>query len=1053
MFLKKFNNGKIKVSIPLLGIARADKNRWAENAHICDFSACGKPRNGRLFQKLFCNAVKCKQRFSNNNSLKQKEIYQKQPAFSLVEMESVSRVFWVTAAMSRRNGTVRWRRRMEGLLRPDTHRSLLRKPAFSLVEMLMALLVASLLLAALAPVMTKKFNENVVVSGGIGNADLKQKTQEIEFNSDDCSDIKVDGDGSTYCEGTFEVPRKFKGGNIKVTVISAGGGGGVAPTSGYTEYTTAGSTNTFTVPSMTGNIEATLISGGAGGGAGGVNKVLKEFTTVGNNTFTVPEALKNRPAIVDMCGAGGQGGYACGNACWDFKGQYQGAGGGGSGGYYQNKYIKFPGDTSVQVYVGGTRGTPQVFWDSAMYSLTRVDFSKGNGANAEDGSGGAGGGTSNPNVQGRIGGKGGHSAGGEGGAYLGDCGLVGGGGGGGGASRLCTSGQSCYLYVGGGGGGGGEGMRKMNGSSIQATLSGGGGGGGGGTGLGGNGGGSNEMDYGCHSYGGNGGKPGGNGGGQSGCNNANPATSGAGGNSPLSKYPNNCAGGHGEGYNNSFNSRSYSNYWNATNPRPAKNGIVAITYLDYGPGGSGGGAGHIVPMQKAKVNQGESLSIKIGTGGSGGTAGTINSNSTITTPTIGQGSNTNITPMITSISRGSTNILMTPNGAGAGLYGGAPTGQSLGGGIGPFYGAAGWTTNGIPGSFGAIGAAGFGNTNGKTANNTSTVGANTYPNGSIGGDGGVVTTPFTNTCTPGSGGTKTSVNGTNATGYGCGGGGGFAFGRGGNGSGGYARISWNKYWDTASNSYRLAGVGAGGGGASGNVFTFSMNAKAGDMITFRIGKGGSGAYVSNNTLVNSKKGGDTMFGNIKVIGGNGGGSVSINPSYNPSNTINNTNNSPLINGLGGSIPNDKVCVVNSGSGIGSGGIGGSGGVSKDYTSDSKRCIRGNKGNDAVNTTGGKGGDMKAITVEIITYTKNAEGETIANSEKKTISGIGGEGGIQGDNSNGKDANSENKYGSGGGGAAIRDLGQVSSSSQTNITANPSKGGNGSNGKIFLEWWE
>ncbi len=915
----------------------------------------------------------------------------------------------------------------------------LRKPAFSLVEMLMALLVASLLLAALAPVMTKRFNENVVVSGGIGNADLKQKTQEIEFNSDDCSDIKVDGDGSTYCEGTFEVPRTFKGGNIKVTVISAGGGGGVAPTAGYTEYTTAGSTNTFTVPSMTGNIEATLISGGAGGGAGGVNKVLKEFTTVGNNTFTVPEALKNRPAIVDMCGAGGSGGAIANGPCWPTT-YYQGAGGGGSGGYYQNKFVTFPGDATLQVYVGrgGSGGSGMTSKDGSCFLGTNVcDLgSKGLGATAEDGSGGASGRTSNPYVLGRHGGSGGYLAGGGGGAGYGYCGNTGAGGGGGDASRLCTSGQSCYLYVGGGGGGGGEAVRLTQNGSLWASLSGGGGGGGGGTGLGGAGGASKEMDHGCTAFGGGGGKPGGNGGGQSGCNNANPATSGAGGNSPLAKYSGYCHGGHGQRY--SGGSRN-----------PA-NGIVAITYLDYGPGGSGGGAGHIVPIQKAKVNQGEALSIKIGTGGSGGTAGVINSSSTITTPTIGQGSNTNITPMITSISRGSTNILMTPNGAGFGLYGGAPTGQSLGAAIGPFYGALGRTTNGIPGSFASIGAAGFENTHGKTANNTSTIGANTYPNGSTGGDGGVVTTPFTGTCTPGRGGTKTSVNGTNGSGYGCGGGGGFAFGKGGNGSGGYARISWNKYWDTASNSYKMASLGAGGGGASGNVFTFSMSAKAGDMITFRIGKGGSGAYVNNNTLVNSKKGGDTVFGNIKVIGGNGGNSVSINPSYNVSNAINDTNNSPLINGLGGSIPSDNVCVVNSNSGS-SGGI--SGGVSKDYTSDNKRCIKGNKGNDAIGTSGGKGGDMKAITVEIITYTKNAEGETIANSEKKTISGIGGEGGIQGDNSNGKDANSENKYGSGGGGAAIRDLGQVSSSSQTNITANPSKGGNGSNGKIFLEWWE
>ena len=40
----------------------------------------------------------------------------------------------------------------------------------------------------------------------------------------------------------------------------------------------------------------------------------------------------------------------------------------------------------------------------------------------------------------------------------------------------------------------------------------------------------------------------------------------------------------------------------------------------------------------------------------------------------------------------------------------------------------------------------------------------------------------------------------------------------------------------------------------------------------------------------------------------------------------------------------------------------------------------------------------------------------------------------------------------GGGASIRDLGRVDSSSQSNITNNQTKGGNGANGKIILEWW-
>ncbi len=912
-------------------------------------------------------------------------------------------------------------------------------PAFSLVEMLMALLVASLLLAALAPVMTRRVSENVNVTGIGYNKELKQKTLELEFNSEDCSVIKTDSDGSEYCEGTFEVPVKFKGNAIKVTVIGAGGGGGTAPTAGYTEYTNAGSTKTFTVPAKTGNIEATLISGGAGGGGGGTKKVLKEFTTVGNNTFTIPEALKNKYALVDICGGGGRGGSIALNSCWSGSNIfYQGTGGGGSGGYYQNKYTRFPGDNTVQVYVGAAGGVPAIIWDSVMFSLTRTDFSKGNGASAEDGSGGAGGGTSNPYVQGRIGGKGGHSAGGSGGAYVGNCGLVGGGGGGGGASRLCSGGQSCYLYAGGGGGGGGEPIRIMKSPGvIAAALSGGGGGGGGGTGLGGNGGGSSEMDNGCVAYGGAGGKPGGNNGGQSGCNNANPATSGAGGNSPLSKYPNYCAGGYGEGYNNTYSDRKYRDMWHIAQPYPARNGIVAITYLDYGPGGSGGGAAHIVPVQNVKANSGESLSVKIGTGGSGGTAGIINSNSTITSPTVGQGSNTNITPMVTSISRGSSVILSTPNNANKGLYGGAPTGQILGASIAPYYGVAGFLTNGIPNSFGSVSVSGFGNTTGKTANNTLTVAANTYPDLSTGGDGGTITTPFTGTCTPGKGGTKTSVNGANASGYGCGGGGGFAFGKGGNGSGGYARISWNQYWDAANNAYKLAGIGAGGGGASGNIFTFNMDAKPGQMVTFRIGKGGKGAYVSSNNVINAQKGGDTLFGDIKAAGGAGGGNVSLNPSYNSAAAISNTNN-PLINGKGGKNASAKMCMA---------------GNSKDYSSDIKRCIKGSEGADGINTTGGKGGDLKAITVEVFTYTLNSDNETVGTGEKKIISGIGGDGGIQGDNSNGKDANTDNKYGSGGGGSAIRNLGQVSSSSQTNITSNPTKGGNGSNGKIFLEWWE
>ncbi len=107
-----------------------------------------------------------------------------------------------------------------------------RNLAFSLVEMLMALLVASLLLAALAPVMTKRMNENIHITGEFtqnGSSEIK----EISYgDSKYCNDIIRDTEGNElYCEGEYTVPQGFK--NITVTAIGAGGGGGTAPTAGY----------------------------------------------------------------------------------------------------------------------------------------------------------------------------------------------------------------------------------------------------------------------------------------------------------------------------------------------------------------------------------------------------------------------------------------------------------------------------------------------------------------------------------------------------------------------------------------------------------------------------------------------------------------------------------------------------------------------------------------------------------------------------------------------------------------------------------------------------
>ena len=177
------------------------------------------------------------------------------------------------------------------------------RPAFSLVEMLMALLVASLLLAALAPVITRKMDDSMTVSIEGTLPGKKTKTHTIEYGSAECSNVKTDTDGSQYCEGEFIVPVGYNG-DMKITVVGAGGGGGAAPSAGYKEYTTPGSTGTFTVPAMVNQIEATLVSGGAGGGAGGQILTNIDYLAPGEFTWNVPNVTKNKNILVTACGNG-----------------------------------------------------------------------------------------------------------------------------------------------------------------------------------------------------------------------------------------------------------------------------------------------------------------------------------------------------------------------------------------------------------------------------------------------------------------------------------------------------------------------------------------------------------------------------------------------------------------------------------------------------------------------------------------------------------------------------------------------------------------------------
>lgn len=136
---------------------------------------------------------------------------------------------------------------------------------FSLVEMLMALLVASLLLAALAPVMTRKFAETVNVSG----------TGEAIIPTGGC--IVTEGLQEDFCE----IPQNTY--SINAIIASGGGGGGgaakyalgtvrnnasISGTSGGTNY----NSKSYNITKNMQNITIQLVGGGGGAGGGWSNE-------------------------------------------------------------------------------------------------------------------------------------------------------------------------------------------------------------------------------------------------------------------------------------------------------------------------------------------------------------------------------------------------------------------------------------------------------------------------------------------------------------------------------------------------------------------------------------------------------------------------------------------------------------------------------------------------------------------------------------------------------------------------------------------------------------
>lgn len=155
------------------------------------------------------------------------------------------------------------------------------KAAFSLVEMLMALLVASLLLAALAPVMTRKFTDNVNVSGGGAGGYGDISNMECFTSSDVLDFVTYNTDGAYYAN----------------FIMASGGGGGAGATSERKtsiitqkiQGTVAGSSvKDIPITDVMTDVKISLLVGGGGGGGRGEtakseSKASKTFTPSAQN--------------------------------------------------------------------------------------------------------------------------------------------------------------------------------------------------------------------------------------------------------------------------------------------------------------------------------------------------------------------------------------------------------------------------------------------------------------------------------------------------------------------------------------------------------------------------------------------------------------------------------------------------------------------------------------------------------------------------------------------------------------------------------------------------
>jgi len=877
---------------------------------------------------------------------------------------------------------------------------------FSLVEMLMALLVASLLLAALAPVMTQKIHDIVDFGGDRGNS-TKHRTVYLTEPGD----------------GEWILPDGIR--TFDVTVVGGGGGGGAAGTYGCVVFTTEAGAYlgedaeyceirrgngdmSFTIPQGVDEIYVSMVSGAGGGGGASAKWARKIFNETEN--WAVPPILLGDRIGVVMTGAGGGGG-----------GSDQGGGGGGSAGAANfGLYDIAQNKTNIQVDVGKGGGGGH-YWNSPGKGGTGWK----NGGDGVAGTGGGGGGGSSSFDNGAMsafGGGGGagqcisgsgwyypatfgdiwktyFNTGGDGknGGYCGPeegyngyGGLSGGAGGDGGAANNSPRGKA-----------GQDGTVGENGTAKGSAR---GGGGGGSSNSYGAGKGGHGQDY--DMYSGSADVGGGAGGGGGGSNwsggTSAPTACGA----PRGQHGTAIAkAGVGAG------GAGASCGWNAggvTRGGDGGDGRIDVRYLLNLYGGSGALSGKVVPRSRValtnSMNAGKTLIITPGKGGAGGDRVILINTEAPADANLPHNIRTmNKSGVINTSDTTLSNANGKPGSPSTIKFNGTLIASTAGGACGAKYrntssytydcgGASSDGTSAINGTpISMVG--GWHGHQGHTCNSSVNPLAGDNEKG---GASTVLVWDSTDICgmTGGIAGTGTQFskrNGADGT-TGLGGSGAYYGGFGGKGGDGYIKIEWGiprNIDKTAPLRY------SGGGGSAGETVIKRVTLPPiVNKVSYSIGNGGIGGRYGSATGANGANGADTVFGapnrgdgfeQIKAKGGQGGKSASVTSTYDANS---------IITSLAGNF--------------------GAGGTAQCYkASNCKDSMNGTAGTD---NAGGKGG------------TSNT--------------GIGGAGGT-GDNQAGSDGTMFNGYSGGGagGGGGVSVYGAFASAG----------GGKGGGGYIKIEY--